>query len=55
MNNNIFREYDIRGIVKDDFPDEVVYSIGRAFGQILIANNQTKVSTSGDIGILRTI
>lgn len=49
MNNNIFREYDIRGIVKDDFSDEVVYSIGRAFGQILVANNQTKVSTSGDI------
>ena len=39
----------LRGIVKDDFSDEVVYSIGRAFGQILVANNQTKVSTSGDI------
>ncbi len=32
MNETIFRAYDIRGIVERDFPDDVVYNLGRAFG-----------------------
>ena len=29
MNENIFREYDIRGIVEKDFPDDVVINLGK--------------------------
>ena len=32
MNEGIFREYDIRGIVETDLTDDVVYALGRAFG-----------------------
>lgn len=32
MNQEIFREYDIRGIVKNDLTNEVTYNIGRAYG-----------------------
>ena len=49
MNSNIFREYDIRGIVKKDFSDEVVFNIGKAYGSILIKENQKDISISGDV------
>ena len=49
MNNSIFREYDIRGIVEEDFSDEVVIDLGRAYGKFLLDNNQKKISISGDI------
>ena len=32
LNKYIFREYDIRGKVSDDFPPDVVESLGRGFG-----------------------
>ena len=49
MNKHVFREYDIRGVVAQDFPENFVENLGRAFGTFLIENNQTKVSVSGDI------
>ena len=49
MNNRIFREYDIRGIVDEDFTDEVVINLGRAYGKILSDNSQKNISISGDI------
>ena len=49
MNSDIFREYDIRGIVKDDFSEEVVFNIGKSYGSILINNDQKNISVSGDI------
>jgi len=49
MNPNIFREYDIRGIVEKDFSDNVVISLGRAYGTYLINNNEKNISISGDI------
>ena len=49
MNEFIFREYDIRGIVKEDFPNEVVYKIGKAFGTYIINNNKKNVIVTGDI------
>ena len=49
INNSIFREYDIRGIVKDDFNDSLVEDIGRAYGTILRKNNFKDISVSGDI------
>ena len=49
MNENIFREYDIRGIVSSDLTDDVVYDLGRAFGTFLLKNNSINMSVSGDI------
>tara|TARA_B100000965_G_scaffold359365_1_gene339381 strand:- start:1682 stop:3061 length:1380 start_codon:yes stop_codon:yes gene_type:complete len=49
MNENIFREYDIRGIASTDLTDDVVLLIGKAFGYYLSQNNQKIMSISGDI------
>ena len=49
MNNRIFREYDIRGIVEEDFSSDIVINLGRAYGKFLLDNNQNKISISGDI------
>ena len=35
INQYIFREYDVRGKVEDDFPPEVVESLGKAFGTFI--------------------
>lgn len=35
INSEIFREYDIRGIVDKDLTDDVVYNIARAFAEYL--------------------
>ena len=49
MNEFIFREYDIRGIVNEDFPENVVYNLGRAFGTFVINNNKKNIIVTGDI------
>ena len=49
MNSRVFREYDIRGIVEEDFSEEFVINLGKAYGSFLLKNNQSKVSVSGDI------
>ena len=49
MNEFIFREYDIRGIVNEDFPEKVVYNLGRAFGTFVINNNKKNIIVTGDI------
>lgn len=48
MNRNIFREYDIRGVIDNDLTPEVVESIGRAFGSIVKRNNGAKVAVGRD-------
>ncbi|HEY6419700.1 MAG TPA: phosphomannomutase/phosphoglucomutase [Candidatus Binataceae bacterium] len=35
MNPQVFREYDIRGVVEDDFDDQFVTDLGRAYATIL--------------------
>ncbi len=35
MNPQVFREYDIRGVVEQDFDDEFVVDLGRAYATIL--------------------
>ena len=35
MNERIFREYDIRGIVETDLTDDVVLNLGKAFGTLM--------------------
>ena len=49
LNESIFREYDIRGIVKEDFPKEVVEKLGKAFGTYILRNDGKTISVSGDI------
>ena len=49
MNKNVFREYDIRGIVENDFKDDFVICLGKAFGTYLQNNNHSNISVSGDI------
>ena len=49
LNESMFREYDIRGIVTEDFSKEVVEQLGRAFGTYILRNNGTEISVSGDI------
>jgi phosphomannomutase / phosphoglucomutase len=48
MNNQIFREYDIRGNVGSDLTDEVVRNIGAAFGSYMKALGKSKVSICRD-------
>ncbi|NQU67451.1 MAG: phosphomannomutase/phosphoglucomutase [Candidatus Marinimicrobia bacterium] len=49
MNKNIFREYDIRGVVETDFTDDVVINLGRAFGTFVIRSGGNSVALSGDV------
>jgi len=49
MNPSIFREYDIRGIVKMDLPIDVVELIGKAFGTYVKRNGAKKVVVGCDV------
>ena len=49
MNSFIFREYDIRGRVIEDFPPEVVVLLGRAYGTLLKRSGGREIALSGDI------
>jgi len=49
MNSYIFRKYDIRGIVKTDFTDDVVQNLGRAFGTFIKRSGGELIAVSGDI------
>jgi phosphomannomutase/phosphoglucomutase len=48
MNQNIFREYDIRGIVGRDLTDETVYTIARAIGTFFNKNNAKRIAVGYD-------
>ena len=48
MNENIFREYDIRGVVDRDLTDESVDAVARAIGTFFKANGATRVSVGRD-------
>tara|TARA_Y100001970_G_scaffold31700_1_gene39455 strand:+ start:322 stop:1689 length:1368 start_codon:yes stop_codon:yes gene_type:complete len=49
LNESIFREYDIRGVVKLDFPNDVVENLGKAFGTYISRQKGNVISVSGDI------
>ena len=44
MNEDIFRTYDIRGIVNRDFSSGLIISLGKAFGTILKNNNHLQLN-----------
>jgi len=49
LNPDIFREYDIRGNVENDFPDHIVNKLGKAFGTIIKRAGGREIVISGDI------
>ncbi len=49
MNQYIFRQYDIRGVVVDDFTDDVVVNLGRGYGTWLKAKGGKRITISGDV------
>ena len=55
VNPYIFREYDIRGKVAEDFPSEVVVSLGRAFGTLVKRSGGREIAISGDIRLTTPI
>ena len=48
MNENIFREYDIRGIVGEDLTPDVVKNLGRAIGTYLIRKGVKEMTLGRD-------
>lgn len=48
MNQNIFREYDIRGIVGRDLTDETVAILGRAIGTFFRKNGAKRIAVGYD-------
>ncbi|MBV8451652.1 MAG: phosphomannomutase, partial [Deltaproteobacteria bacterium] len=48
MNPQVFREYDIRGIVQNDFDDEFVINLGRAYATILIEAGKYNITLGRD-------
>ena len=49
IKKNIFRAYDIRGIVDKEITKGLAYKIGRGFASYLINNNGKKIAISGDV------
>ncbi len=49
LNKYIFREYDIRGKVADDFPPDVVESLGKGFGTFIMRGGGQEIALSGDV------
>jgi phosphomannomutase/phosphoglucomutase len=48
MDENIFREYDIRGIVGEQLTDETVNTLAEAVGQFYAANNARRIAIGYD-------
>lgn len=49
INKYIFREYDIRGNVAEDFPPDVVENLGKGFGTFIKRAGGQEIALSGDI------
>ncbi len=49
INKYIFREYDIRGKVEEDFPPDVVENLGRGFGTFVKRAGGQEIALSGDV------
>ena len=49
INPYIFREYDVRGKVLEDFPEHVVMKLGKAFGTYVKRFGGKEIAISGDV------
>ena len=48
MNEHIFREYDIRGVVDRDLTDDTVYDLARAIGTFFRGHGASRASIGRD-------
>ena len=51
-NPEIFKAYDIRGVVEEDFNESIVISIGKAFGTYIQEQSNLEnyiIAVSGDV------
>ncbi|HTY56354.1 MAG TPA: phosphomannomutase/phosphoglucomutase [Candidatus Binataceae bacterium] len=48
MNPQVFREYDIRGVVETDFDDEFIVNLGRAYATILNRAGKKTITVGRD-------
>jgi phosphomannomutase / phosphoglucomutase len=48
MNPQVFREYDIRGVVENDFDDDFIINLGRAYATILIEAGKHSITLGRD-------
>lgn len=48
MNPNVFREYDVRGVVDQDLNEEFVFELGRAIGTYAVSRNVKCMSIGRD-------
>ncbi|HEX3409243.1 MAG TPA: hypothetical protein VHS07_03140, partial [Candidatus Binataceae bacterium] len=48
MNPQVFREYDIRGVVEYDFDDAFVVDLGRAYATLLHQAGKTTITLGRD-------
>jgi len=48
MNKSIFREYDIRGIVETDLPDDVVKKIASAYAAVFVREGKQRIAVGMD-------
>lgn len=49
LNENVFREYDIRGIVERDFSKDFVYDLGKSIGTQFLSIGESIIGVSGDL------
>jgi len=49
INDDIFREYDIRGIADEELTNEFAYHLGRGFGTYLKRKNLTNIAVGRDV------
>ena len=49
LSKNIFRAYDIRGVVDKEITPELSLNIGKAFGSYVVTNNKQTVGVSSDV------
>ena len=48
INQNIFREYDLRGIAETDLTEDVAYTLGKSYGTYMANQGHTKVIIGHD-------
>jgi phosphomannomutase/phosphoglucomutase len=48
MNPNVFREYDVRGVVNKDLNEEFIFDLGRAIGTYARQHNVSRMSIGRD-------
>jgi phosphomannomutase/phosphoglucomutase len=48
MNPQVFREYDIRGVVEEDFDDDFIVDLGRAYATLLLRAGKRTITLGRD-------